>query len=110
MEAVIDKDLATNLLAQDLDADLYIMATDVDGVYADWGTPTQRRLEQVSPAELRAMEFAAGSMGPKVEAAAEFAEATGKRAAIGSLADIDGLVAGTAGTNVVGESHGSEAS
>jgi carbamate kinase len=100
VEAVIDKDLATSLLARDLEADLYIMATDVDGVYADWGTPSQRRLDRVTPNELGAMEFAAGSMGPKVQAAVEFAGATGKRAVIGSLEEIDGLVAGTAGTNV----------
>jgi carbamate kinase len=103
VEAVIDKDLATNLLAQEIAADLFIMATDVDGVYVDWGTPSQRRLDRVAPAELRAMEFAAGSMGPKVDAAAEFVEATGRRAAIGSLADIDGLVAGSAGTNVIAD-------
>jgi carbamate kinase len=99
VEAVIDKDLATSLLARELDADVFVMATDVDGVYADWGTPSQRRLDRTTPDELRAMDFAAGSMGPKVAAAAEFA-ATGKRAVIGSLDQIDGLVAGTAGTNV----------
>ena len=76
------------------------MATDVDAVYADWGTPNQRRLERVTPADLDAIEFAAGSMGPKVDAAKEFASATGKRAAIGTLADIEQLVAGTAGTQV----------
>jgi carbamate kinase len=101
VEAVIDKDLATSLLARELDADLFVMATDVDGVYLDWGTPEQRRLERVTPAELRAIEFPAGSMGPKVDAAAEFVEATGNRAVIGSLADLDGLVVGTSGTNVV---------
>lgn len=100
VEAVIDKDLATGLLARELEADLFVMATDVEAVYADWGTSAQRRIDQVTPAELGTMQFAAGSMGPKVQAAAEFVEATGKRAAIGSLADIDGLVAGTAGTNV----------
>jgi carbamate kinase len=100
VEAVIDKDLATSLLARDLDADLYVMATDVDGVYADWGTSSQRRLDHVTPEDLEAMEFAAGSMGPKVQAAIEFATASGKRAVIGSLDDIDELVAGTAGTNV----------
>ncbi len=100
VEAVIDKDLATSLLAQDLEADLYIMATDVDGVYVDWGTPEQRRLDHVSAEELGSMEFAAGSMGPKVQAAVEFATASGKRAVIGSLDQIDGLVAGTSGTNV----------
>jgi carbamate kinase len=108
VEAVIDKDLASSLLARDLGADLYVMATDVDGVYADWGTPQQRRLEHVTAAELGAMPFAAGSMGPKVAAAVEFAMLSGNRAAIGSLDQIEGLVAGTAGTSVVAsteESH-----
>jgi carbamate kinase len=100
VEAVIDKDLASSLLARDLEADLYVMATDVDAVYRDWGTPEQTRLDHVTPEELAAMQFPAGSMGPKVDAAREFAAATGKRAAIGSLEQIDGLVAGTAGTNV----------
>jgi carbamate kinase len=103
VEAVIDKDLASALLARDLDADLFVMATDVDGVYADWGTPEQRRLDRVTPQELRDRDFAAGSMGPKVEAAARFVEATGKRAAIGALEDIERIVDGTAGTMVVPE-------
>ena len=101
IEAVIDKDFATSLLSRELDADLFVMATDVDGVYLDWGTPNQRRLDSVTPEELRATPFPAGSMGPKVDAAAEFVEATGKRAAIGSLEQLDAIVAGTAGTNVV---------
>jgi carbamate kinase len=101
VEAVIDKDLASSLLARELGADLFVMATDVDGVYADWGGPGQHRLERITSEALGAMEFAAGSMGPKVAAAQEFVSATGKRAAIGSLEQIDGLVAGTAGTNVV---------
>ncbi len=83
VEAVIDKDLASELLAREVGADLYVMATDVDGVYSDWGTPEQRKLERVTPQELRGLEFPAGSMGPKVEAAAHFVEATGGRAAIG---------------------------
>jgi carbamate kinase len=101
VEAVIDKDFATSLLSRELDADLFIMATDVDGVYVDWGTPDQRRLDRVTPEELRSIPFPAGSMGPKVDAATEFVEATGKRAAIGSLEQLDAMVAGTAGTNVV---------
>jgi carbamate kinase len=101
VEAVIDKDLAGELLAEDVGADLFLMATDVDGVYLDWGKPGQRRLGQVTPEELAGYEFAAGSMGPKVEAASRFAAKTGKRAAIGSLADIGGIVTGTAGTSVV---------
>jgi carbamate kinase len=100
VEAVIDKDLASELLAEDVAADLFVMATDVDGVYADWGTPGQRRLGHVTPEELTAYKFPAGSMGPKVEAAARFATKTAHRAAIGSLADITGIVAGDAGTNV----------
>ena len=101
VEAVIDKDLAGELLAEDVSADLFLMATDVDGVYLDWGTPEQRLLSQVTPEELACHQFAAGSMGPKVEAAGRFAAKTGGRAAIGSLADIAGIVAGKAGTNVV---------
>jgi carbamate kinase len=103
VEAVIDKDLATSLLARELEADLYVMATDVDAVYKDWGTPTQARIGRATPAELDALDLPAGSMGPKVAAAAEFAIATGKRAAIGSLDDIDALVAGTGGTQVMEE-------
>jgi carbamate kinase len=103
VEAVIDKDLAGQLLAHEVGADLYVMATDVDGVYADWATPEQRRLETVTPAELRALDFAAGSMGPKVEAAARFVETTGGRAVIGSLADITGMVEGNAGTQVISQ-------
>jgi carbamate kinase len=101
VEAVIDKDLASELLAEDVSADLLLMATDVDGVYSGWATPQQRRLGRVTPEELAGYEFASGSMGPKVEAAARFATKTGRRAAIGSLADIAGIVAGDAGTSVV---------
>src|SRR5918994_210709 len=97
VEAVIDKDLATSLLARELEADLFVMATDVDGVYRDWGQPTQARIDRVTPADLEAMDLPAGSMGPKVAAAAEFVTATGKRAAIGSLDDIDALVDGSGG-------------
>jgi carbamate kinase len=101
VEAVIDKDLASSLLACDLGVDLFVMATDVDAVYADWGQPGQRHLDRVTPEELAGGEFAAGSMGPKVQAAREFVSVTGNRAVIGSLAQIDGLMAGTAGTSVV---------
>jgi carbamate kinase len=101
VEAVIDKDLASELLAREVEAELYVMATDVDGVYADWGTPEQRRLERVTPEELRASSFAEGSMGPKVDAAMRFVDATAKRAAIGSLGQIEQIVDGTAGTQVV---------
>jgi carbamate kinase len=101
VEAVIDKDLAGELLARGVGADLFVMATDVDGVYADWGTPAARLMARVTPEELRAQPFAGGSMGPKVDAAARFVERTGKRAAIGGLADIEKVVDGVAGTQVV---------
>ncbi|RPI28063.1 MAG: carbamate kinase [Chloroflexota bacterium] len=101
IEAVIDKDLASELLACELNADLFVIGTDVDGVYLDWGKPEQRKLTRVTPDEIRSYKFPAGSMGPKVDAAVQFVEETGKRAAIGSLADIEKIVAGEAGTNVV---------
>jgi carbamate kinase len=100
VEAVIDKDFASELLAEDIGAELFIMATDVDGVYLDFGTPHQRKLADVTPDELAGHAFPAGSMGPKVQAATRFANNTGGRAAIGSLADIAGIVAGAAGTNI----------
>ena len=77
------------------------MATDAEGVYLDWNTPQQQLLGVVTPEELETHDFAAGSMGPKVEAAVRFVRSTGKRAAIGRLEDIAEIVAGTAGTNVV---------
>jgi carbamate kinase len=101
VEAVIDKDLASQLLAREVGADLFVMVTDVDGVYTGWGTPEQRKLGQVTPGELRELPFAAGSMGPKVEAAIRFVEATGSRAAIGGLDEIEAIVGGDAGTQVV---------
>jgi carbamate kinase len=100
VEAVIDKDLASSLLARQLDADLLVIATDVDGVYDAWGTADQRRLDHVTPEDLDRLVLPAGSMGPKVRAAGEFARATGRRAVIGSLADIADLVSGASGTNV----------
>src|ERR1700751_70626 len=77
VEAVIDKDLAGELLAANVHAALFLMATDVDGVYLDWGTPQQRRLGEVTPDELASSQFAAGSMGPKVQAAVRFTGKTG---------------------------------
>jgi carbamate kinase len=103
VEAVIDKDLASELLAEAIDADLFVMATDVDGVYTGWGTPEQRRIGWITPDELGVHEFPAGSMKPKVEAAMRFASATGRRAAIGSLDQIGEIVSGIAGTNVTAD-------
>jgi carbamate kinase len=101
VEAVIDKDLASEFLARELGADLFVMATDTDGVYANWGTPEQELLGWVTPEELEQYDFAEGSMGPKVDAAVRFVRSTGHRAAIGCLDDITNIAAGEAGTNVV---------
>jgi len=103
VEAVVDKDRASALLARELEADLFIMATDADAVYLDWGKPTQRAIRRASPRALAAYSFAGGSMGPKVEAASEFAERTGKTAAIGALADLGRIARGEAGTLVTVE-------
>jgi carbamate kinase len=103
VEAVIDKDLCSELLARDLEADLLIMATDVDAVYVDWGKPTAKALHRAHPDALAAYDFPAGSMGPKVSAAVQFATRSGKTAAIGALADIPAIVRGEKGT-LIGQS------
>lgn len=100
VEAVVDKDLSSALIAVGLDADVLVLATDVDALYEGWGTPGQHPVGFASPEWLRERPFAAGSMGPKVEAACRFVEATGRRAAIGSVSDVSGLVDGTAGTQI----------
>lgn len=102
VEAVIDKDHASGLLATGLGADYFIMATDADAVYVDWGKPTQRPIARAHPEALMeiANQFPVGSMGPKVVAACEFATETGNAAGIGGLTDIDELLVGTAGTVV----------
>lgn len=98
--AVIDKDLCSSLLARELQADVLVIATDVQAVYFDWGQPTQRAIGQVTPQVLAGHNFAAGSMEPKVEAARSFVLATGQRAVIGSLDHIEDLLASSAGTQV----------
>jgi carbamate kinase len=100
IEAVIDKDLASALLAADLKADVLAIVTDVDAVYTGWGTPEQEPIRRITPQELGASEFAEGSMGPKVKAACAFVEQTGGRAVIGSITDTQALLAGEAGTTV----------
>jgi carbamate kinase len=100
VEAVIDKDFASALLAQEIGADLFVMATDVAGVYLNWGTPDACLIRTTTPEDLEAHTFPAGSMGPKVEAACQFVRKTGKRAAIGALNDIGTIVAGDSGTQV----------
>lgn len=98
VEAVIDKDLASSLLARQLKADMLLLLTDVDAVYVDYGTAAARPLRRVTPKELSGKNFPAGSMGPKVTAAIEFIEATGKPAAIGKLDDAVEIVSGERGT------------
>ena len=100
VDAVIDKDLCSGLLARDLDADCLIIATDVAAVYLDWGQPGQRAINKVTPQALARHTFPAGSMAPKVEAACKFVLATGKKAYIGSLNQIEEMLAGHAGTEV----------
>lgn len=111
VEAVIDKDLACGLLAKDIGADLYVMATDAEAAYVGWGTPEQMAIARAHPdalMEQHRSEFAAGSMLPKVEAACQFARATGRRAGIGSLDGITDLVAGHGGTIISTEYDGVE--
>jgi carbamate kinase len=103
VEAVIDKDYASGLLARDIDADVFAMATDTAAAYIRFGTAEQCAVVAAHPDAIldrHGGEFAAGSMLPKVAAACDFARATGKPAMIGALADIEGLVAGSAGTRI----------
>ncbi len=106
VEAVIDKDLASALLASDLGVDTLVLATDVDAVYDDYGTAAQRPIAHATPTALRSHQFAAGSMGPKVEAVCRFVEHTGGRGVIGSLDRIDELFSGRAGTQVLPDGTG----
>jgi carbamate kinase len=108
VEAVIDKDLASALLAEELRADALAIVTDVDAVYLDWGTREQRAIRRASPAALAETEFAAGSMGPKVRAACAFVEHTGGLAAIGSISQAAELLRGEAGTIVTLDAAGLE--
>ena len=108
VEAVIDKDLASALLAEDLHADALAIVTDVDAVYTGWGTTEQRPIRRATPEALSATEFAASSMGPKVSAACRFAANTGKLAVIGSMADTPALLRGEAGTTITLEANGLE--
>jgi carbamate kinase len=108
IEAVIDKDLASAQLAADIKAHALVIVTDVDAVYADYGTPNQRAIRRATPDALGQTEFAAGSMGPKVRAACMFVEKTGGLAAIGSIHDTGALLRGEAGTVVAPDAAGIE--
>ena len=98
VEAVVDKDACSERLAREVDADLFIMATDTEAVFTDWGKPEQKRIHRAHPDAMSKYSFPAGSMGPKVDAACRFASATGHTAAIGALADIPAIVRGEKGS------------
>jgi carbamate kinase len=100
VESVIDKDSASSLLARELAADAFIMLTDVEAVYRDWGGKDARALRRISSREIDRMSFAAGSMAPKVAAACEFVEQTGGLAGIGQLKDAQAILTGEAGTAI----------
>lgn len=100
VEAVVDKDFASAVLAREIEADRFVVATDADAVYLDWGSPQQRAVARAHPDALRDLPFPAGSMGPKVQAAVEFAARTGGEAWIGSLDQLAEVIAGNAGTCV----------
>ncbi len=106
VEAVIDKDLCSELLARELEADLYIMATDAEAVFIGWGTPEAKAIHRASPDAMSEHKFPAGSMGPKVDAACHFARTTGRTAAIGALADIAAIVRGEKGTLISSDFQG----
>jgi len=108
VEAVIDKDLASGLLAKGLSADMFVMLTDVANVYAAFGTKNQKPIRAAHPDALEALDFAAGSMGPKVLGACQFVRETGNNSAIGQLADLAKIMDGEAGTLISNDIDGIE--
>ncbi len=106
IEAVVDKDLSGALLADQMGADALIIMTDVEAVCVDFGKPTQKSIAKISPEETKQLDLPAGSMGPKVEACAKFVNNGGKYAAIGSLYDLEKIVAGVAGTHITKDVDG----
>jgi carbamate kinase len=106
VEAVIDKDLASGLLATGLDADMFVMLTDVSHVYEGYGTSRQRAIRAAHPDALKASDFASGSMGPKVRGACKFVRETGKTSAIGQLSELVNIIDGKAGTLISNQIEG----
>jgi carbamate kinase len=104
VEAVIDKDLASSVLAREIKADIFVIASDVPGAAINWGKDSQEMLRKTRLAEMEAYveegQFPAGSMGPKVDAVMQFTEATGNRGVICHLEDIEKAIAGEAGTEI----------
>lgn len=103
VEAVIDKDFASSLLARELKADAFLMLTDVEAVWKDWGEPQAHPIRRISAQIIGGYSFAPGSMGPKVEAACEFVEQTGAIAGIGQLRDAYAILKGEAGTVITSD-------
>jgi carbamate kinase len=105
VEAVIDKDLASSVLAQEIKADIFVIASDVQGAAINWGQDDQKMLRKTPLAEMKKYvdegQFPAGSMGPKVDAVMQFTEATGNRGIICHLEDIEKAMAGEAGTEII---------
>ncbi|UCH19861.1 MAG: carbamate kinase [Deltaproteobacteria bacterium] len=105
VEAVIDKDLASAVLAEGIGADIFVIATDTSGVAIHWGRPEQKMLRKVPLSEMtqyiQENHFPAGSMGPKVEAVSQFFKKSGKRGIICHLEDIEKAIGGEAGTEIV---------
>jgi len=101
IDGVVDKDLTSALLAENVGADVLLLLTDVRAVMRDWNTPAAGEMREATVAELRALRLAEGSMGPKAEAACRFVERTGGRAVIGALSDAAAMLAGRAGTLVL---------
>jgi carbamate kinase len=106
VECVIDEDLVSELLAREVNADVFVLLTDADAVYVDWDKPTRKAIRRASPDALGAPSLATSSMGRKIEVAYRFVKTTGKHAAIGALADIRNILAGEAGTTVSMEESG----
>ena len=110
VEAVIDKDLASSLLASELGADLFVIAMDADCVYLNYKKPSQQPLHKISVEHLekhaQAGHFAPGSMGPKVESVLHFLRRGGKEAVIASVDELCAAVAGNAGTHILPTVHG----
>jgi carbamate kinase len=105
VEAVIDKDLASSILAREIKADIFLIVSDIEGAAIHWGTRAQKMLGRVSLKEMKQYikegHFPAGSMGPKVEAIVQFFQTTGNRGVIGKLEDIELAIAGKAGTEII---------
>lgn len=106
LDAVIDKDLASSLLATSLEAEMFVMLTDVSRVFTDYGSDQQKGIRAASPDAIEALHFDSGSMGPKVEGACRFVRATGGRSAIGRLSELEKIMRGEAGTLISADVDG----